>query len=64
MVKKLPNKWTGKVWALKQGVNWAVQKQFSHFLFMDSDIILKENVVMKSLNFMKKKRTFYALFNG
>ena len=53
--KKLPNKWTGKVWALKQGVNWAVQKQFSHFLFMDSDIILKENVVMKSLNFMKKR---------
>ena len=31
--KKLPNKWTGKVWALKQGVNWAVQKKFSHLSF-------------------------------
>ena len=41
--------------ALKQGVTWAVQKKFSHFLFIDSDIILKENVVMKSLNFMKKR---------
>ena len=29
--KKLPNKWTGKVWALKQGVTWAVQKNFLTF---------------------------------
>ena len=40
--KKLPNEWSGKVWALKQGVDWAIKKKFSHFLFIDSDIILKK----------------------
>ena len=44
-----------KVWALKQGVD-SVQK-FSHLIFLDADIILKENIVIKTLSFMKY-RTF------
>ena len=54
--KKLPNEWSGKVWALKQGVDWAIKKKFSHFLFIDSDIILKKNIVLKTLNFMNERK--------
>ena len=34
--KKLPNGWSGKVWALKQGVDLVIKKKFSHFIFIDS----------------------------
>ena len=53
--KKLPVGWSGKVWALKQGVDAVPKKNFSHFVFIDSDIILKENIVIKALSFMNEK---------
>ena len=40
--KSLPKGWSGKVWALKQGVDLANKKKYTHFLFLDSDIILKK----------------------
>ena len=54
--KKLPVGWSGKVWALKQGVDAVPKKNFSHFVFIDSDIILKENIVIKALSFMNEKK--------
>ena len=53
--KKLPVGWSGTVWALKQGVDAVPKKNFSHFVFIDSDIILKENIVIKALSFMNEK---------
>ena len=53
--KKLPVGWSGKVWALKQGVDAVPKKNFSHFVFIDSDIILKEKIVIKALSFMNEK---------
>ena len=54
--KKLPVDWSGKVWALKQGVDAVPKKKFSHFVFIDSDIILKENIIIKALSFMNEKK--------
>ena len=54
--KKLPVGWSGKVWALKQGVDAVPKKKFSHFVFIDSDIILKENIIIKVLSFMNEKK--------
>ena len=54
--KKLPVGWSGKVWALKQGVDAVPKKKFSHFVFIDSDIILKENIIIKVLSFMNAKK--------
>ena len=53
---RLPEGWSGKVWALKQGVDWAVKQKFSHFLFIDSDIILKKDIVKRTLNYMNDKK--------
>ena len=54
--KKLPNGWSGKVWALKQGVDLVIKKKFSHFIFIDADIILKEKVIVRAINFMNDKK--------
>ena len=54
--KKLPAGWSGKVWALKQGVDLAVSKNFSHFLFMDSDIILHKNIIKDSISYLEEKK--------
>ncbi len=43
--KKLPKNWVGKTWALKQGVDYANKKDFTYYLFMDSDIVLKKNLL-------------------
>jgi hopene-associated glycosyltransferase HpnB len=53
--EKLPAGWSGKVWALKQGVDIAVSKNFSHFLFMDSDIILHKNIIKDSISYLEEK---------
>jgi len=53
---KLPKDWSGKVWALKQGVDWANKKRFSHFLFIDSDIALKKDIVKRTLHYMNDKK--------
>ena len=34
--KELPSGWVGKTWALKQGVDLAVQKNNDYLLFLDS----------------------------
>lgn len=54
--KELPKDWSGKVWALKQGVDWANKQKFLHFLFIDSDIVLKKNIVRKTLDYMSEKK--------
>ena len=54
--KKLAEGWSGKVWALKQGVDSVQKKKFSHLIFLDADIILKENIVIKTLSFMKYRK--------
>ena len=53
---RLPEGWSGKVWALKQGVDWAAKQKFSHFLFIDSDIILKKDIVKRTLYHMNDKK--------
>ena len=53
---QLPKGWSGKIWALKQGVDWANKQKFSHFLFIDSDIILKKDIVKKALDYMNEKK--------
>ena len=50
-----PKNWSGKVWALRQAVDWVVKKKFSHYVFIDSDIILGKNIVFKALGFMDVK---------
>ena len=54
--KKLPNDWSGKVWALKQGVDLVIKRKFSHFVFIDADIILKQKIITKTLNFMSERK--------
>ena len=49
--KKLPSGWVGKTWALKQGVDLALKKKFKYFLFLDSDISLKKNLLIEAVNF-------------
>ena len=54
--KNFQMNWSGKVWALKQGVDLVIKKKFSHFIFIDADIILKEKVIVKAINFMNDKK--------
>ena len=51
--KKLPQGWSGKVWALKQGVDFLKKKKFSFYLFLDSDIKLQKNVVDEAITYLK-----------
>lgn len=53
---RLPKGWSGKVWALKQGVDWATKQEFSYFLFIDSDIVLKKDIVKRTLEYMNDKK--------
>ena len=53
---RLPKGWSGKVWALKQGVDWATKQKFSYFLFIDSDIVLKKDIVKRALDYMNDKK--------
>ncbi len=48
--KKLPPIWSGKVWALKQGIDSAIKKNYKFFLFIDSDIVLKNNIIYNVKN--------------
>ena len=54
--KKLPNGWSGKVWALKQAVDILKYKQIEYYLFLDSDIILKKGIISETVNFLCKKK--------
>jgi len=54
--KKLPNGWSGKVWALKQAVDILKHKQIGYYLFLDSDIILKKGIITKAVDFLHQKK--------
>ena len=44
--KPLPNGWTGKTWALNQGIITALKnKKNKYLMFLDADIIIKNDVV-------------------
>lgn len=52
---KLPDGWVGKVWALKQGVDQALEKNYDYFLFIDSDIFIYPGTIEKVINFIETK---------
>ena len=54
--KKLPNGWSGKVWALKQAIDILKNKQIEYYLFLDSDIILKKGIVSEAMNFLSQRK--------
>ena len=54
--KKLPNGWSGKVWALKQAIDILKYKQFEYYLFLDSDIILKKGIISEAVNFLSQRK--------
>ena len=54
--KKLPNGWSGKVWALKQAIDILKYKQIDYYLFLDSDIILKKGIITKAVEFLSQKK--------
>ena len=50
--KKLPKGWVGKTWALKQGVDFANHKKYDFYVFIDSDIVLTKNLLVKVNTFI------------
>ena len=50
--KKLPLGWVGKTWALKQGVDFANHKKYDYYVFIDSDIVLTKNLLVKVSTFI------------
>ena len=54
--KKLPNGWSGKVWALKQAIDILKNKQIEYYLFLDSDIILKKGIISEAVNFLSQRK--------
>ena len=54
--KKLPNGWSGKVWALKQAVDILKNKEIEYYLFLDSDIILKKGIITEAVEFLCQKK--------
>ena len=50
--KKLPPGWVGKTWALKQGVDFANHKKYDYYVFIDSDIVLTKNLLVKVSTFI------------
>ena len=45
--EKLPKGWVGKTWALKQAVDFANKKKYDYYVFMDSDIVLKKDLLVQ-----------------
>lgn len=59
IVKGRPIKkgWSGKVWALHQGTEYVrKKKKFKFFLFVDSDIVLKEETISSLVLRIKRKK--------
>ena len=54
--KDLPTGWVGKAWALKQGVDFANKKYFDYYTFIDSDIVIKKNLLRKVSSFMSSRK--------
>lgn len=54
--KKLPPNWSGKVWALKQGVELALKDKLEFYiLLLDADISLKKNVLRSLIQKIDKE---------
>ena len=47
--------WVGKTWALKQGVDFANHKKYDFYVFIDSDIVLTKNLLIKVSTFINSK---------
>ncbi len=45
--KKLPLGWVGKTWAMKQAVDYANKKNYKYYAFIDSDIVIKKDLLKK-----------------
>ena len=54
--KKLPVGWSGKVWALYQGVEYLKKSKHDYVLFLDSDIRIEEKTLIKTINFLENKK--------
>ncbi len=50
--KKLPKGWSGKVWALYQGIE-SIKKKYDYFLFIDSDIVVSEGLINKAVRYLE-----------
>ena len=50
--KELPQGWVGKTWALKQAVDFANKKKYDYYVFIDSDIVLKKNLLLRVYTFI------------
>ena len=54
--KTLPKGWSGKTWALKQGVDYALKRNHKYFLFLDSEIIVKDCIIRDVKNFLENNK--------
>ena len=55
--RKLRNNWSGKLWAMQQGLVQAIKEnKFEYILFLDADIKLKENLIRGLLDKIKKEK--------
>ena len=55
--RPLKKGWSGKVWALHQGTEYVrKKKKFKFFLFVDSDIVLKEKTISSLVLKIKRKK--------
>lgn len=54
--RKLKKGWSGKVWALYQGTEYARTRNFEYFLFIDSDIVLGEKTISSMILKLKNDK--------
>ncbi len=56
-IEKLPSKWSGKTWALKQGVDEVLKNDSTDYVMLvDSDINLDSDLIIKLAKTMDKKK--------
>ena len=54
--KNLPSGWSGKIWALNQGMKKALQnKENRYLLFLDADIVIEKYLLSNLLQTLQKK---------
>lgn len=52
--KELPNEWSGKIWALEQGIKFVMnEKKSQYVLLLDADISLNDNVLYNLIKKLK-----------
>ena len=54
--KKLPVGWSGKVWALYQGVEYLKKSNHDYLVFLDSDIRLEEKTLINTISFLENEK--------